>query len=200
MPIQGTAADILKRAMIDVHARSADRWRAVAADDPHGARRTAVRGARGAGRRSGRRSSASRWSAPSRSTCRSTSMSGSARTGRRRSRPTAALACSTCSLNALPLGESSPGSAPALGSPLRSELRRAFGDDRLDDEPIEVGAQRRAAIVARASRAPSRRARRRQRPLEVATGPRGRAPASSRRRVDPGSRAISSVIRSSTRS
>ena len=44
MPIQGTAADILKRAMIDVHAAlAADRRRR--ADDPHGARRAAVRGA-----------------------------------------------------------------------------------------------------------------------------------------------------------
>ena len=50
MPIQGTAADILKRAMIDVDARAggAPPRRA---DDPHGARRTAVRGADRRGRR-----------------------------------------------------------------------------------------------------------------------------------------------------
>ena len=45
MPIQGTAADIMKRAMVDVH-------RAIAAtpDDPDRSRRAAVRGAAGRGR------------------------------------------------------------------------------------------------------------------------------------------------------
>ena len=46
MPIQGTAADILKQAMIDVHAAlaSATPAPARAPDDSHGARRAAVRG------------------------------------------------------------------------------------------------------------------------------------------------------------
>ena len=48
MPIQGTAADILKRAMIDVHdALGGDARRA---DDPDRARRAPVRGSQGAGR------------------------------------------------------------------------------------------------------------------------------------------------------
>ena len=45
MPIQGTAADIMKRAMIDVHAALARAPRR--ADDPHRPRRAAVRGAEG---------------------------------------------------------------------------------------------------------------------------------------------------------
>ena len=58
MPIQGTAADILKRAMIDLHAAlAAERRRAARADDPHRARRAAARSARGGGRR-GRRARA----------------------------------------------------------------------------------------------------------------------------------------------
>ena len=56
MPIQGTAADILKRAMIDVDRRLGRRG-AADADDPHGARRTAVRGA-GRGSRRRRRAGA----------------------------------------------------------------------------------------------------------------------------------------------
>ena len=44
MPIQGTAADILKRAMIDLHA-ALPTQRLEHADDPHRARRAAVRGA-----------------------------------------------------------------------------------------------------------------------------------------------------------
>ena len=50
MPIQGTAADILKRAMIDAHAAlpQADRART---HDPHRPRRAAVRGAEGTGGR-----------------------------------------------------------------------------------------------------------------------------------------------------
>ena len=56
MPIQGTAADILKRAMIDVHAALASQLRC--ADDSHRARRAPVRsgqGARGRGCRAGSR-------------------------------------------------------------------------------------------------------------------------------------------------
>ena len=46
LPIQGTAADILKRAMIDVHGRSRPaRARGTGADDPDRPRRAAVRGA-----------------------------------------------------------------------------------------------------------------------------------------------------------
>ena len=46
MPIQGTAADILKRAMIDVHAAlRGPRRQTRSADDPDGARRAALRGA-----------------------------------------------------------------------------------------------------------------------------------------------------------
>ena len=46
MPIQGTAADILKRAMIDLHAALGcpQRERDARAHDSHGARRAAVRG------------------------------------------------------------------------------------------------------------------------------------------------------------
>ena len=51
MPIQGTAADILKRAMIDVHARARPDRSAARAHDPDRARRAAVRGAGGCGRR-----------------------------------------------------------------------------------------------------------------------------------------------------
>ena len=47
MPIQGTAADILKRAMIDVHARARSVRTAAGADDPDGSRRAAVRSAEG---------------------------------------------------------------------------------------------------------------------------------------------------------
>ena len=54
MPIQGTAADILKKAMIDVHAALAVRRRRPRAHDPHRPRRAAVRGAEG-GRRRNRR-------------------------------------------------------------------------------------------------------------------------------------------------
>ena len=53
MPIQGTAADILKRAMIDVHAALEDRASA-GADDPDRARRAAVRIAEGSGGGRGR--------------------------------------------------------------------------------------------------------------------------------------------------
>ena len=52
MPIQGTAADILKRAMIDVHAALHARpgRHRPRPHDPHRARRAAVRGPRGRGR------------------------------------------------------------------------------------------------------------------------------------------------------
>ena len=50
MPIQGTAADILKRAMIDIHAALAG-TRHTHAHDSHRARRARVRSADGAGRR-----------------------------------------------------------------------------------------------------------------------------------------------------
>ena len=52
LPIQGTAADIMKRAMIDVHAALAASPRG--AHDPDGPRRAAVRGAGGAAPTSGR--------------------------------------------------------------------------------------------------------------------------------------------------
>ena len=57
MPIQGTAADILKQAMIDVDAALARQRRPAGAEphDPDGTRRTAVRGA-GQRRRRSRRS------------------------------------------------------------------------------------------------------------------------------------------------
>ena len=59
MPIQGTAADILKRAMIDVHAALGSRI-PQARDDPDRARRTALRSARRAEPTTSRRSCATR--------------------------------------------------------------------------------------------------------------------------------------------
>ena len=45
LPIQGTAADVLKKAMIDVHAALPRSRRRPRPDDPHRPRRAAVRGA-----------------------------------------------------------------------------------------------------------------------------------------------------------
>ena len=67
-PIQGTAADIMKRAMIDVDQRHrADEGRA---DDPHRPRRAAVRGAERARRGSRGRRAEPRCRTRRRSTCR----------------------------------------------------------------------------------------------------------------------------------
>ena len=65
MPIQGTAADVLKKAMIDVHAALDGLQRRPAeagANDPHRPRRAAVRGARRPGRRGRRPRRATSWS------------------------------------------------------------------------------------------------------------------------------------------
>ena len=55
MPIQGSAADILKKAMIDVHAALPSDRRRPRAHDPHRPRRAAVRGAAGSRGRNRRR-------------------------------------------------------------------------------------------------------------------------------------------------
>ena len=62
MPIQGTAADILKRAMIDLHA-ALPKQRTQGADDPDRARRAAVRVCTRGGRSDVRASCASAWKA-----------------------------------------------------------------------------------------------------------------------------------------
>ncbi len=122
MPIQGTAADILKRAMIDVHA-ALGRCPSAGQDDPHGPRRAAVRGAgRGSGRGRGR-SSATRWPGPSSWTSRSTWTSGSARTGRKRSRrDTTSLKLSVSSCSSVQRRLSFAPRCPDLINPLNWKL------------------------------------------------------------------------------
>ena len=83
--IQGTAADVLKLAMIGCHARAGRRGPADAAD-PHDPRRAALRGARGRGRRGRASSSRARWSRRgSRASRRWRSTSASGAPGWRRS-------------------------------------------------------------------------------------------------------------------